>query len=60
MSVHFDKDSMVIIVSMKDVANVPGVRVHMVTDIERAIKVCYKGKVLKFKNCADGLYFFDT
>ena len=60
MSVHFDEGSMATIVSMKDVANVTGVCVHMDTDIERAIKIFYKGKVIKFKECADGLYFFDT
>ena len=45
---------------MKDVANVPGVRVQFDTDVERSINVFYCGKVVKFKECADGLYFFDT
>ena len=44
MLVHFYKDSMATILSMKDVANVPGVRVHMDTNIKRAIKVFIKGK----------------
>ena len=44
MSVHFDKDSMEKIVSLKDVEHLSGVGVHMDTDIKREIKVCYKGK----------------
>ena len=42
--VHFDKDYMATIVPMKDVANVPGVHVHMDTNIEREIKVFIRGK----------------
>jgi hypothetical protein len=57
ISVHFDKNSLATIVAMKDVANVPGVRVQFDTDVERSINVFYCGKVVKFKECADGLYF---
>ena len=45
---------------MKGVAKVPGVRVQFDTDVERSINLFYCGKGVKIKECADGIYFFDT
>ena len=60
MSVHFNQKSMATILSMNDFSNVPGVRIYMDSDVEKAINVSYKGRLVKFKECEDGLYYFDT
>ena len=44
MSVYFEVGSIRTILAMKDVSNIPGVRVHMDTGIERAITVFFKGR----------------
>lgn len=74
-SKHFDKEadlkllpikmamnptSMANIVSMKDVTSLQGVKVVMDSTVERAIFVHYNEQVLKFQECHDGLYFYDT
>ena len=46
------------ILSMKDFANVPNLRIHMDSDIEKAINVSYKGRLVNFKEYKDGLYFY--
>jgi hypothetical protein len=60
LDVHFNEDSMVTILSVKDVANLDNVHITMDTRQERVIFVHHDGKVLKFKECADGLYYYDT
>ena len=61
MKVHFNKNSMATILSFKEVADIPGVRITTDTKQERAMTV-YLGNVrtLKFKECESGLYFYDT
>ena len=44
MSVYYEVGSIGTILAMKDVENIPGVRVYMDTTIERAIKVFLKGR----------------
>jgi hypothetical protein len=60
LRVHFNEHSLANILSLSDVANLPGARVTMDTDIDRAIILHFNGKTLRFHECADGLYFFDT
>ena len=57
---HFCASSMAAIISMKDIANIPGVRIKMDTALDRAIFVEYKGKTYKFKKCDEGLYYLDV
>ena len=61
MKVHFNKNSMATILSFKQVADLPGVIITTDTSKERSMIVTLKdGTVFKFKECASGLYYFDT
>eukprot|EP00957_Ditylum_brightwellii_P180750 13770038-Ditylum_brightwellii.AAC.1 len=40
--------------------NVPGVQITMNMEQERAITVWYKGKKFNFKECSEGLYYYNT
>ena len=40
-------------------AALDGVKIKLDTSVEKAITVHTNGDVLKFKECQDGLYFFD-
>ena len=60
LKVHFNEHSLANILSLSDVANLPGARVTMDTDLDRAIILHYNGQTLRFRECTDGLYFFDT
>ena len=57
---HFNLDSMANILSMKDVINLDGVCVTMDSSVDRAITVQYEDMMMKFQECSDGLYYFDT
>ena len=48
------------ILSMKDIVSLPGVQVTFDSLKERAMLVHYKDEVYKFKECAEGLYYYDT
>ena len=60
IKVHFNPASIANILSLTDVANLPGARVTMDTERERAIVLHFDGSDFKFKECHDGLYFLDT
>ena len=61
MKVHFNKNSMANILSFKEVADIPGVRITTDTKQGRAMKVSLgKVRTLKYKECGSGLYFYDT
>ena len=61
MKVHLNKNSMAKILSFKEVADIPGVRITTDTEKERAMKLYLgNGRTLKFKECESGLYFHDT
>ena len=60
LKVHFNAESMANILSMKDVASLPGVRVVHDSSTERAILIHFTNCTYKFKECRKGLYFFDT
>ena len=61
MKVHFNKNSMATILSFKEVADIPGVRITTDTKQEIAMTVSLgNGKTFKFKECESGLYFYDT
>ena len=48
------------IVVLKDMADLPGVRIAMDSSKERAITVDCQDKVYKFKECQEVLYYYDT
>jgi len=61
LQVHFDKQSIATILSLKDVGNIPGVSICMDTRKEKAIIVTTKdGTVFKFLECLSGLYYYDS
>ena len=61
MKVYVKKYSLAIVLSMKEVCDLEGVTVTMDSSIELAIIVCVgSDKLIKFKQCANGLYFCDT
>jgi hypothetical protein len=60
IDVHYNMNSMANILSMKDVVSLPDVKVTMDSSQESAMIVVFKGKVYKFTECANGLYFYDT
>jgi len=58
---HFNKDSLAMILALKDIASIPGTKVTMDTSLEQAILVTMAdGTIFKFVECASGLYFVDT
>jgi hypothetical protein len=60
LRVHFKQDSLANILSLSDIANLTGARITMDSTVEKAINLFYDGKVLKFEECCDGLYYLDT
>ena len=61
IQVFYKKESLANIISLRDIANIPGVKITMDTTKERAITVTMKnGFEYKFNECPDGLYYFDT
>jgi hypothetical protein len=61
LQVHVNPSSLANILSLKDVASIPGIRITMDTEVERAIHVHVDdNKVLKFNECDDGLYYYDV
>ena len=60
MKVHFKKDSLANILLLSDVVNLPGARVTMDSEVKHAILLYHNNKVLMFRECRDGLYYFDT
>ena len=61
LQVYFKRDSLANIISLSDVANIPGVGITMDTRKERAIVVKMSAeKTFKFLECPDGLYHYDT
>ena len=61
MKFHFNKDSMATILSFKEVANVPVVRITTDTRQGSAMTVSLgNGRTLKFNECESGIYFYDT
>ena len=60
ITVHFNPRSLANILSLGDVANIPGARLTMDTEVERAILLHVNGDIIKFHECKDGLYFYDT
>jgi hypothetical protein len=59
IDVHFNDDSMANILSLKDVAELEGVRITMDTSEERAISVHFQGSIYKFSEHQEGLYYMD-
>ena len=61
LQVHFKNDSLANIISLRELANIPGVSIMMDTSKERAIVVKMGPyKEFKFLECPDGLYHYDT
>ena len=60
LKVHYNSDSLANILSLSDVANLPGARLTMDTEIEKAIVLHFNGQQLKFQECSDGIYYWDT
>ena len=60
LKVHFNLYSLANILSLSDVANLPGARITMDSTIDRAIILHYNGQTIQFWECADGLYYYDV
>jgi hypothetical protein len=63
LKVHVNESSLANILSLKDVASIPGIKITMDTSKERAIYVHLDGKdaeEIKFSECNDGLYYYDV
>ena len=61
MEVHYNEGSIANVLSLKDITNIPGVHVTMDTLKEKAMLVhLLEGKKKKFRECDEGLYFYDT
>ena len=60
--VHYNPDSIATILALKDIASVPGCYLTMDTRKAREITVSFEDdrSTFVFKECRDGLYFFDT
>ena len=61
IQVHFKLDSMATILSLKSVANIPSARITMDTGESTDIILTLEdGRIFRFKQYRNGLYFFDT
>ena len=60
MEVSFNPDSTANILSIKDVSPIPGVYIIKNSRKEHAIIVEYNNQIIKFQECRDGLYYYDT
>ena len=60
LKVYFNAESIANIVSLSDIANLEGAWLTMDTNVERAINLHIGGNTLQFKECSDGLYYYDT
>ena len=60
LRVHFNESSIANIISLSDVANLDGARITMDSNIEKAINLHYNDSIIQFKECADGLYYWDA
>lgn len=59
MPVFFNEQSLANVLSFKKVAAIEDVRITFDTTIEKAIVVHVNNITFKFKECKDGLYYFD-
>jgi len=58
---HYNPGSIANVLSLSTVANIPGCRLTMDTEVEKAIIINMEnGNELKFVECANGLYYYDT
>ena len=60
MEVNFYPYSMAKILVIKDVASIPGVHISINSRKENVIIVEYQNHIIKFQECCDGLYYYDT
>ena len=60
LKVHYNADSLANILSLSDVANLPGALLTMDTEIERAIILHFNDRELKFQECSEGIYYWDS
>ena len=62
VNIHYNEKSIATILALKDVASLPGCYLTMDTRVAREIVVCFEdsGDIYTFKECGDGLYYFDT
>ena len=60
LQVHFNSSSIANILSLSDIANLEGARLTMDTHIDRAINLHYQEKLIQFRECVDGLYYWDS
>ena len=62
IQVHYNPQSIATILALKDVASVPGCYLTMDTRQAREITVSFEddSAAYVFKECSDGLYFYDT
>ena len=60
LKVYFNEESMANILSMKDVASIPEVRVIYDSSTERMTLINFNNYIYKFKECREGLYYFYT
>ena len=60
LPVYFNPYSLANILSLNHVANLPRAKITMDSTVEKAINLHYDGAVIQFKECADGLYYYDV
>ena len=57
---YYNPDSLATVLGLKDALNVPGATVNFDSKKSRSFEVTYDGQVFEFKECKEGLYYFDT
>ena len=57
--VHYEPNSLANILALSDVADIPGARITMDTNLDRAILLHVHDKTIRFQECQDGLYYYD-
>ena len=60
IDVHLNSDSMANNIDIKDFASIPGVHISMDSRNEIAVIVEYHNQIIKFQECCNGLYYYET
>ena len=60
MDIHLNPESIAKIISIKNVASIPGVHISIDSRKERVIILEYHNHIIKFQECLDGFYYYST
>ena len=60
LRVHFNTHSIANILSLSDIANLPNTKITMDSSKEKVMLLHHNGRIIKFEECVDGHYYWDS